>query len=69
VAWRGVAWRGVAIECLINAEDPQQKFMPAPGKISALRLPSGPGVRINTYLYEGYSVSPYYDSLLAEVIV
>lgn len=64
-----IVLRGAAIECRINAEDPLKNFMPAPGKVSALRLPAGPGVRIETHLYEGYSVPPYYDSLLAKVVV
>lgn len=64
-----IVLRGAAIECRINAEDPQKNFMPAPGKVSALRLPAGPGVRIETHLYDGYSVPPYYDSLLAKVVV
>jgi len=64
-----VGLRGHAIECRINAEDPQKNFMPSPGKVTGLRLPMGPGVRVDTHLYEGYSVPPFYDSLLAKVIV
>jgi acetyl-CoA carboxylase, biotin carboxylase subunit len=64
-----VVLRGAAIECRINAEDAQKNFMPSPGKVSALRLPAGPGVRVDTHLYDGYSVPPFYDSLLAKVIV
>jgi acetyl-CoA carboxylase biotin carboxylase subunit len=64
-----IVLRGTAIECRINAEDPQKNFMPAPGTVNALQLPAGPGVRVDTHLYEGYSVPPYYDSLLAKVVV
>ncbi|WP_213768914.1 acetyl-CoA carboxylase biotin carboxylase subunit [Caballeronia sp. dw_19] len=64
-----IVLRGAAIECRINAEDPHKNFMPAPGKVSGLRWPAGPGVRIDTHLFDGYAVPPYYDSLLAKVIV
>ena len=57
-----------SIECRINAEDPDNNFLPSPGKIEKLILPSGPGVRVDTYIYEGYSVPPYYDSLLMKLI-
>ena len=58
-----------AIEFRINAEDPDNNFMPCPGKITGLRFPGGPGVRVDTHLYEGYTVPPTYDSLLAKLIV
>lgn len=61
--------RGAAVECRINAEDPEKNFMPSPGKITQLTLPAGPGVRIDSMLYAGYTVPPYYDSLLAKLIV
>ena len=61
--------KGAAIECRINAEDPDAGFMPSPGKISTLVLPGGPNVRVDTHLYAGYEVPPYYDSLLAKLIV
>jgi acetyl-CoA carboxylase biotin carboxylase subunit len=61
--------RGVAIECRINAEDPDRNFMPSPGRVSEVILPGGPGVRIDTMLYSGYTVPPYYDSLLGKLIV
>ena len=59
---------GHSIECRINAEDPV-KFTPSPGKITAFNIPGGPGVRIDTAAYEGYVVPPYYDSMIAKLIV
>jgi acetyl-CoA carboxylase biotin carboxylase subunit len=60
---------GHAIECHINAEDPRKKFMPRPGNIDALSVPEGPNVRFDTLLYAGYTVPPFYDSLLGKLIV
>ena len=60
---------GHAIECRINAEDPEQGFRPCPGRTQFLHLPGGPGVRVDTALYTGYEVPPYYDSLVAKVLV
>ena len=59
---------GHAIECRINAEDPARQFMPCPGLIKSLHIPGGPGVRVDTHIYQGYHVPPYYDSLLAKLI-
>ncbi|HKR56189.1 MAG TPA: acetyl-CoA carboxylase biotin carboxylase subunit [Gemmatimonadales bacterium] len=65
----GTRLRGHAIECRVNAEDPFRNFQPCPGHISAYHPPGGPGVRVDTHIYDGYTVPPYYDSLLAKVIV
>ena len=64
-----VTLTGHAIECRINAEDPEHDFRPCPGKTEFLHLPGGPGVRVDTALYPGYEVSPFYDSLVAKVLV
>jgi acetyl-CoA carboxylase biotin carboxylase subunit len=61
--------RGVAIECRINAEDPIRNFLPNPGTVSGLTFPSGPGVRVDSSLYAGLKIPPFYDSLLAKLIV
>jgi len=59
--------RGHAVECRINAEDPTN-FMPSPGEVSQLHLPGGNGVRVDTHLYNGYHVPPYYDSMIGKLI-
>ncbi len=59
--------KGHAIECRVNAEDPE-KFTPFPGIIDFLHFPGGPGIRVDSYLYQGCKVSPYYDSLIAKII-
>ncbi|MCI8422768.1 MAG: acetyl-CoA carboxylase biotin carboxylase subunit [Lawsonibacter sp.] len=64
-----VAVSGHAIECRINAEDPERDFAPCPGTTAFLHLPGGPGVRVDTALYTGCEVPPYYDSLVAKVLV
>jgi len=59
---------GHAIECRINAEDPEMDFRPSPGTVSELICPGGPGVRVDTHLYQGYTIPSYYDSLIAKLI-
>jgi acetyl-CoA carboxylase biotin carboxylase subunit len=65
---KDIRFSGHAIECRINAEDPQS-FMPTPGQIAVYHPPGGPGVRVDSALYAGYVVPPYYDSLIAKLIV
>ncbi|GAC1479239.1 MAG: acetyl-CoA carboxylase biotin carboxylase subunit [Gemmatimonadaceae bacterium] len=60
--------RGHVIECRVNAEDPSRNFQPSPGTVDVYHPPGGPGVRIDTHVYAGYTVPPYYDSLLAKLI-
>ncbi|MBE6429141.1 MAG: acetyl-CoA carboxylase biotin carboxylase subunit, partial [Planctomycetaceae bacterium] len=60
--------RGHVIECRINAEDPNFNFAPSPGKITALNIPGGYGVRFDSHVHAGYSVSPYYDSMIGKLI-
>jgi len=67
VSQADVVLRGHAIECRVNAEDPKT-FRPSPGKINIFHAPGGPGVRIDSHLYDGYVVPPYYDSLIAKLI-
>ncbi|MDR3271686.1 MAG: acetyl-CoA carboxylase biotin carboxylase subunit [Peptococcaceae bacterium] len=61
--------RGWAMECRINAEDPDKDFMPSPGTIELYHAPGGPGVRVDSAAYQGYTIPPYYDSLIGKLIV
>ena len=61
--------RGHSIECRITAEDPYNNFMPSPGKITSLHLPSGMGVRLDTHIFAGYEIPPFYDSMICKLIV
>lgn len=60
---------GHSIECRINAENPEFNFRPSPGKITALHIPGGPGIRVDSSVYQGYTIPPYYDSMIAKLIV
>ena len=62
-----VRFRGHAFECRINAEDPKT-FLPSPGKVTTFHPPGGPGIRVDSHLYDGYTVPPYYDSLIGKII-
>lgn len=62
-----IQWRGHAIECRINAEDPKT-FMPSPGLIPLWHAPGGPGIRVDSHVYTGYKVPPYYDSMIGKII-
>lgn len=64
-----IQMRGVAIECRINAEDPSQNFKPSPGLVTRFQVPGGFGVRVESHLYAGYRVPPYYDSMIGKLIV
>jgi len=64
-----VKMEGHAIECRINAENPEKNFRPSPGKIENLYLPGGKGIRMDTAIYSGYEIPPYYDSMIAKLIV
>lgn len=66
---RNIKPRGVAMECRINAEDPANGFRPCAGMIEQYHQPGGPGVRVDTHVYSGYRISPYYDSCIAKLIV
>ena len=65
---RDVRWSGHAIECRINAENPQRDFLPCPGRIFFFHAPGGPGIRVDSHIYSEYQVPPHYDSLLAKII-
>jgi acetyl-CoA carboxylase biotin carboxylase subunit len=62
-----ISWTGHAVECRINAEDPKN-FLPSPGTITQYHAPGGPGIRVDTHIYNGYKVPPYYDSMIAKLI-
>ena len=63
-----LAPRGHAIECRINAENPEEGFRPSPGTLQALLMPGGPGIRVDSAIYAGYTITPYYDSMMAKLI-
>ncbi len=63
-----IEFRGHSIECRINAENPNKNFMPSPGKINEINLPGGNGIRIDTAIYNGYTIPPNYDSMIAKII-
>ena len=63
-----IVFQGAALECRINAEDPDNDFMPCPGTIESLHIPGGRGVRVDSHVYSGYRIPPYYDSLIAKLI-
>jgi len=63
-----IVFTGHAIECRINAENPARNFLPNPGKISFLHLPGGNGIRIDSHVYQGDVIPPYYDSMIAKII-
>ncbi len=65
---RDVEFRGHALECRINAEDPAHDFRPSPGRVVSFVPPGGPGIRVDTHVYAGYTIPPYYDSLVAKVV-
>lgn len=60
---------GHAMEFRINAEDPNQGFMPSPGEVSFLDVPGGPGVRVDSAIYQGYKIPPFYDSMVGKLVV
>jgi len=64
-----ISQQGCAIELRVNAEDPENGFRGSPGTITKLRVPGGPGVRFDSHVYEGYTISPYYDSMIGKLIV
>ena len=64
-----IVLKGHAIECRINAENPHEGFRPSPGKITLLHVPSGHGIRFDSFIYQGYSIPPYYDSMIGKMIV
>ena len=69
VSQEDIKLTGHAIECRINAENPDMDFRPSPGTINALYVPGGPGIRIDSAVYQGYTITPYYDSMISKLIV
>jgi acetyl-CoA carboxylase biotin carboxylase subunit len=69
VSQEDVKLRGHAIECRINAEDPDKDFAPAAGRLDVYEPPGGPGTRVDSHCYPGWTIAPYYDSLIAKLIV
>ncbi|MCL2001181.1 MAG: acetyl-CoA carboxylase biotin carboxylase subunit [Planctomycetes bacterium] len=69
--WRqkDIRWIGHAMEFRLNAEDPDRKFAPCPGRVTLFVQPEGPGVRTDSFIYSGYRISPYYDSMIAKLII
>ena len=68
ISQEDIKFRGHAIECRINAEDPQRNFMPSPGMITSFHVPGGHGIRVDTHAYAKYVIPPYYDSMIAKLI-
>jgi acetyl-CoA carboxylase biotin carboxylase subunit len=68
VSQQAVRFDGAAIECRINAEDPQRDFMPSPGRVTRAEWPAGEGIRVDTHITSGSMVPPYYDSLMGKII-
>ena len=68
VAQEDIHLNGHAIECRINAENPELDFRPSPGTIKSLYVPGGPGIRIDSAVYQGYTITPYYDSMISKLI-
>jgi acetyl-CoA carboxylase biotin carboxylase subunit len=64
-----IQWRGAAIECRINTEDPYNDFIPSTGRLTLVQLPTGPGVRVDTGVYVGFEITPFYDPLISKLIV
>ena len=65
---KDIKLRGHCIECRINAEDPDNNFCPSPGTITEYNVPGGPGIRVDTHVYKGYRIPPYYDSMVAKIL-
>ena len=68
VAQEDIHLNGHAIECRINAENPELDFRPSPGTIKSLYVPGGPGIRIDSAVYQGYTITPFYDSMISKLI-